>query len=223
MLRAYWTTAYFAQRLRHAVYRCLHPRAPWLTPESIAFLNKWLVPGYCGLEWGAGRSTLWFACRVRQLTSIEHDPQWFERTRASLAKRAVKHVRLVLCDAIAEEYAGAVAGFEDGALDFVLVDGASALRDACAAAAIPKIREGGLLIVDDAQRFLPLDVTVPGAIGTLAEPVTPMWKDVSERLAAWKCQVTCDGLRATVIWRRPVAAASGKSGSLPESMRPERL
>jgi SAM-dependent methyltransferase len=202
----YWTLTYLRQRLEHAFYRFTHPAAPWLTPEATVFLDKWLVPDYAGLEWGAGRSTLWFGRRVRRLTSIEHDPTWFERINQKLAKAGVANVGLRLV-ADAREYVQAAELFEEGSLDFVLVDGWAQLRDACVLAAIPRIREGGLLILDDAQRYLPLDVSVPGALGPDGEPLTPAWKEVAERLASWQRQVTCDGLRATVIWRRPVSSS----------------
>jgi len=183
-----------------------------LTPEAVAFLDKWLGRNHVGIEWGTGRSTLWLARRIGRLTSIEHDPAWFERTCRGLDKLSVGRVRILMRETSAQDYAGITDEFEDGGLDFALVDGVSALRDACTLAAISKIREGGLLILDDAQRYLPLDVVVPNAIGPRAEPLTPVWKQAACRLASWKCQMTCDGLRATVIWRRPVAASLMKTG-----------
>ena len=212
MIRSHWTPAYLNHRVRNAVYRLRHPKAPWLTPEAVAFLDKWLGRGHEGIEWGTGRSTCWFACRVGRLTSVEHDPAWFVRTCRRLEKVSAGRVRVLLREASAENYAGIADEFENGALDFVLVDGVSAWRDVCTLAAIPKIREGGLLILDDAQRYLPLDVGVPDAVGSRAEPITPAWKQAVELLASWKRQVSCDGLRATVIWRRPVAASMLKTG-----------
>jgi hypothetical protein len=47
----------------------MHPDVPWLTRQAVEILEDWLKPGYVGLEWGSGRSTLWFARRVSHLTS----------------------------------------------------------------------------------------------------------------------------------------------------------
>lgn len=207
MFPSFWTPTYWGHRFRDVFYRLLHPAAPWLTPEAIAFLDKWLVQNYVGLEWGAGRSTLWFAQRVRHLTSIEHDADWFDRIDRKLNKTDVGNVRLCRAPE-AGDYVRAGDAFKEGSLDFVLVDGRAELRDACVLAAIPRIRDGGLLILDDAQRYLPIDASVPGALGPEAGPLTPAWKEAWECLASWKCQVTCDGLRATVIWRRPVPSSS---------------
>jgi putative heme iron utilization protein len=50
----------------------LHPNWPWLTKEAILLLERLLRPDDIGLEFGSGRSTIWFAERVEKLISIEH-------------------------------------------------------------------------------------------------------------------------------------------------------
>ncbi|MCK5642361.1 MAG: hypothetical protein KAJ19_16255 [Gammaproteobacteria bacterium] len=55
--------------LRRQIWIRMHPDVPWLTRQAVEILEDWLKPGYVGLEWGSGRSTLWFARRVSHLTS----------------------------------------------------------------------------------------------------------------------------------------------------------
>lgn len=188
------------------MYRLTHREDPWLTPACIEFLAKWLRDDSRGMEWGAGKSTAWFARGIAHLTSVEHNPKWYERVSVMIDKPRYGDVRLLIKEPVAEKYVAVADEFEDESLDFVLVDGYSDLRGECVAAAIPKIRNGGLLILDDAQRYLPIESQAPRAIGPEAEPLTPLWAENTERLAGWKCLSTCDGLRSTLIWRRPLPA-----------------
>jgi hypothetical protein len=71
-------------RVRLLAHERRHPDAPWLTIEAVAFLEHRLACDGVGFEWGSGRSTVWLARRVRRLTSIEHDPTWFEKIRRRL-------------------------------------------------------------------------------------------------------------------------------------------
>src|SRR4051812_3857706 len=75
-MRSHWTPRYALNRALSAWFYFRHPEAPWLTPQSIALLDAWLKPSHRGIEWGAGRSTVWVGRRVAHLLSIECDPQW---------------------------------------------------------------------------------------------------------------------------------------------------
>ena len=84
------TPRYLIDRVRLIAYERRHPDAPWLTSEAIAFLERWLEPDAVGFEWGSGRSTVWFAQRVRQLISIEHDPHWYEEVTRRLDEKGLE-------------------------------------------------------------------------------------------------------------------------------------
>src|SRR5437762_2857857 len=57
---------------------------PWLTYPAIEFLAARVRPEMRVFEYGSGQSTLWWAARVRQVISCEHDPAWAERLRDQL-------------------------------------------------------------------------------------------------------------------------------------------
>jgi predicted O-methyltransferase YrrM len=135
---------YFYRRLQVMVFQLTHPGAPWLTQEAVSFLARNLRPEMRGFEWGSGRSTIWLAERVNRLVSVEHDPQWYEAICSSAAARNVDY-RL----AQGADYARQIGEFPDEYFDFVLVDGE--FREACLRAAAPKVRRGGLLILDNAD------------------------------------------------------------------------
>lgn len=122
------------------MYQSAHPGAPWLTRHANRFLESWLKPDYVGFEWGAGCSTVWFARRVAALTSVEHDPRWYQRFQKKLRVAGLDNVMLHIHPAGSAACVSAGADVADESLDFALVDGVSSRRVACAAVILPKIR-----------------------------------------------------------------------------------
>jgi hypothetical protein len=148
------------RRLAKRVGVLLHPGDPWLTRESVRFCQEHLTSEMVGLEWGSGRSTVWFAGRLRKLTSVEHDREWCNRVVRDLSKKNLHHATclFVPLDHDPSEptrpiynpvprYVAVAQKFVDVSLDFVVVDGH--YRQACIRAALPKLKSGGLLLVDN--------------------------------------------------------------------------
>ena len=196
----HWNLQYARDRLRLSVFSITHPGAPWLCPECVYFLDTWLQPTFTGFEWGAGRSTIWFADRVETVVSIEHDADWYRRVQQSLLARPQNNVDLKLIPADSAEYCAAIDRFADGTLDFVLVDGVGELRDTCALQALPKLRNGGALIVDDIHRYLPASSRSPNALRADAPPATNAWADFSARVEPWQLRRFSSGVTDTAIW-----------------------
>jgi len=202
---AHWTPRYAFDRARLFAYSALHPDAPWLAPGAARQLDAWLEPHHSCFEWGAGRSTIWFSRRVAQLTSIEHDARWYERVQQMRGASRLNNVdvRLVpVSDRYESEYIDAIRGFDDGSLDLVLVDGVSSLRDRCALAAIPKVRAGGLLVIDDIHRYLPSASRAPLALRPDATPLTREWAAAIDQLRTWEQTRHSSGVTDTGIWMR---------------------
>jgi predicted O-methyltransferase YrrM len=193
-------------------YECRNPSAPWLTRQMIAVLDTWLKPDDVGIEWGSGRSTLWLASRVAHLTTVEENAEWVERVGGMLAQQSglgrVELNRAPISEAdkrnpAASQYIGIGRGIAPTSLDFALVDGA--LRDHCAAVAIEKLKPGGILIVDNVERYIPrADKSFAPTARDLSDGFeTKEWERVFDTIKSWRCVWTSNGISDTALWVRP--------------------
>jgi predicted O-methyltransferase YrrM len=182
-------------RLRYWLWERRNADKPWLTPESIDYLENNLNTTMTGLEFGSGRSTAWFAGKLGRLISVEHHTEWFKTVQVRLADAGLSNVdyRHVPLDHPENEpekgrydpqpmYVAVASGFPDGFFDLVVVDGH--YRTNCILASLAKVKPGGLLLVDDANLW-PKN----------APPVPADWTETSR---------TTNGIKFTVIWRKPV-------------------
>ena len=197
----HWTPHYITSRLAEKYYHRSHADEPWLTPQAVRFLEGWLKPGDKMLEFGSGRSTIWFARRVNSLVSVEHDPLWYERVNASLKAQNLEHVIYLKksIEGSPAEYTLVPGRFEDNSLDVILVDGR--LRDECINASLPKLKPGGLLVLDNADVYIPSQVITPNAHREGVE--SPGWQVFLDTAAEWRCFWTCNGVSATAFYFKP--------------------
>jgi len=205
--RFYLTPRYVYHRIRNLVYQRAHPTDPWLTPEAIGLLDILLHPTDRGAEFGSGRSTLWFAGRVAALTSVETNARWHESVTLQLKERGVDNVDYILVpeDQPAENgdgpYAQVALTFPDDSLDFALVDGY--YRDYTAKYIMPKVKPGGLLIIDNINWHLPCRSKAPGTRPAELGPATSTWAEIGQALATWRTIWTSNGVWDTAIFFRP--------------------
>jgi predicted O-methyltransferase YrrM len=203
------TPRYVYNRTRLMWSEHVHPDHPWLTPEAVRLLTSMLRRSDRGVEFGSGRSTIWFAERVGYLTSVEHDKLWHQRVSVTLRDRGLTNVDYILAlqDQPPElgeisKYAGTVHTFEDATLDFTLVDGQ--YREYVTKLIMPKIRSGGLLIIDNVNWYLPPPRThAPASRTSALGPDGPVWEEVSRDLADWRSIWTTSGVTDTAIFIKP--------------------
>ncbi len=94
------------------------------------------------LEFGAGDSTSWLAQRCDNVVSIEHDPEWYAKVKAeapSVDLRLINRPYYKVCLEYPQHH-----------FDIVLVDGRN--RKGCIQYAALRLKPGGLLLLDDAER-----------------------------------------------------------------------
>jgi predicted O-methyltransferase YrrM len=202
------TPRYVYNRTRQILYEHDHPDDPWLTPEAVRLLTSMLRPADRGAEFGSGRSTIWFAERVGHLTSVEHDAQWYATVSARLKDRGLTNVDYILAprDQPAEpggmsEYARTALTFADGSLDFALIDGL--YRGRTASLMLPKIKSGGLLIIDNVNWYLPSRSHAPNSRTPARGPDGPVWAEVAQDLTDWRSIWTSSGVWDTAMYLKP--------------------
>ncbi|WP_044252067.1 class I SAM-dependent methyltransferase [Isosphaera pallida] len=175
----------------------IDPDRPWLCPGTIRFCQRALVGSQLGIEFGGGRSTLWLAGLTQRLITIEHDQEWHRWIEWALRRRGMEleprrvDLRWVPLDHPLEEperpeydpiprYVAQADTVEDSTLDFALIDGH--YRTQCVRRILPKLRPGGLLIVDDVNLWPSLENL----------PVPSSWTIADD---------SSNGLKRCVIWR----------------------
>jgi predicted O-methyltransferase YrrM len=203
------TPRYIINRAKLFIYEKRHPQDPWLTEASISFLREWIRPMDCGLEFGSGRSTVWLASRMHRLISVEHDPTWYERVgklveERGLASRVDRRL-LNYSDAVKgpNPYLDFLHGIPDQSLDFCLVDGMC--RDKCAWQCLSKVRQGGILAIDNINWYLPRrkPSTAPDSRSLRDGCASETWERVRMVLAEWRLYWTTNGITDTALWIKP--------------------
>jgi predicted O-methyltransferase YrrM len=202
------TPRYIVNRTRQMLYERAHPDDPWLAPAAIDLLRSLLRPTDRGLEFGSGRSTIWFAERVGALTSVEHDERWHASVSAMLKAKGFDNVDYILApgDQPMERggesaYARTALAFPDDSLDFALIDGH--YRDYSAKFTLPKIKPGGMLIIDNVNWYLPCQSKAPNSRTATLGPKTPAWAEAAAELAEWRTIWTTCGVWDTAIFIKP--------------------
>lgn len=202
------TPRYAYDRVRWKVHHWRRPFDPYLNAMVAGALADLVRPHHRGLETGAGASTVWFAEKCRHLTSVEHDPAWARRVASWLAQRGLTdRVDLRLCARTSEgtpgSYIQVIEEQPAASLDFVLIDGKK--RDQCAVAALPKLRPGGLMIVDDVHRYIPRQAPsrAPFARGLHSGFASATWRTFADLTSDWPCIWRSDGVSDTALWIKP--------------------
>ncbi len=183
-------------RVKYGIYELFHKEEPWLTPSAVSFLKNNILIKQTGFEWGSGRSTVWLAKRMKKLISVEHDLKWYNNISKKIKEQNVANIEywhIPLDHAESEpthplyektpKYVLAIDKISEGSLDIVIVDGH--YRQACILAAIPKIKNNGLLLIDDSNWLTWEGWGVPAD-----------WQIVSE---------TGNGIKTTTIWQKITA------------------
>ncbi len=119
---------------------------PWFSYPFIDFLTPRLTQDLVLFEFGSGSSTSFFAERVKQVISIEHNKEWFEIVN----KTKPNNVKLILTDSDSiDDYLNYLNNLKEK-VDVVIVDGLH--RNECLTYALEKLSENGVIVLDDSER-----------------------------------------------------------------------
>jgi len=126
---------------------------PWMVPSAVSHLAQIIRKDWKVFEFGSGWSTLWYAERSGTVTSVEHDPRWYDLVRLRLRDQAISNCDLRLLDL--KTFPKCIEGFENDVFDLVIVDGSEEVqgdRLGCVAVSTPKVKQGGYLVLDDSDQ-----------------------------------------------------------------------
>lgn len=118
---------------------------PWYTYPAIEYLNQFDFKGKKIFEWGSGNSSSFFSLKgVEKIISIEHDKSWYEKLKAEL-----KYNQELIYSELTE-YPDQINKKSD-TFDVIIIDGQR--RFDCAISAIGKLKDGGMIILDNSDWF----------------------------------------------------------------------
>jgi len=119
---------------------------PWLTYPMISFLKGKIKSNMCVFEYGSGHSTLWWSKQVSNLTSCEHDLEWYN----SLKERIPSNVEYVHCDFnYGGQYCRTILGYKNR-FEIIVIDGRDRVN--CAKNSLGALKDDGVIIWDNSDR-----------------------------------------------------------------------
>lgn len=193
------TPTYIVNRSLVVLDEYLHPGNPWLTRDAVVLLDSLLRKSDVGLEFGSGRSTKWFLERMDALTSVEENEGWYrrvERETRSFIDSGKLHYKLATDE---HEFVDVIDSFANASLDLCVVD--SLYRDVCALKCVPKIKKGGILVVDNINLFIPCDSSrSPDSRRSKDGAASERWMAFQKKTRDWRYIWTSNGVSDTGIW-----------------------
>jgi hypothetical protein len=190
---------------------------PWINFLALDFLKENLRPEFKVFEYGGGGSTLFFCKNVAQVATVEDHAEWFKTLTETVAAKGYQHWRGFfvspvpvadsrprshsnpddfksnvkgLEDMSFESYARCIDQFPEAYFDVVLVDGRA--RPSCIQQAIPRLKPGGLLVVDNTER--------PYYLTAFQQIIAEGFSVMEDRMAP--VAYTPDFTRTTILKRR---------------------
>jgi hypothetical protein len=118
---------------------------PWMNYPVISLLEERLTNDLNLFEYGSGYSTLFYAKRVRKVTSVEYDQKWFQVVNSQVPNNVTIIYRKKDVDG---DYCRAIASTGEQ-YDVVIVDGRDRMN--CVKQSLLRISPYGVILLDDSQ------------------------------------------------------------------------
>ena len=140
-----------------------NPGLPWMTPDSIEFLKNVINDDFRVFEWGSGKSTKWYAAKSKQVISVEHNKEWYDKVQSELKAEGHNNIdyrysyietedldqkKAIEANQI-PKYVAEIETCEDNSLDLVIIDGS--FRHICVQKSLKKVKPGKYLCIDNSN------------------------------------------------------------------------
>jgi hypothetical protein len=118
---------------------------PWYTYPAIQYLNQIDLRDRDVFEFGSGNGSFFWAERTRSITSVESDRQWYEL----IITRKRPNPEVLLVESLDND-PQSIRG-QNRQYDVIVIDGKR--RKLCAEAAVPCLREAGIIVLDNSDWY----------------------------------------------------------------------
>ena len=119
---------------------------PWMNYPVIELLKERLNKDQNIFEFGSGYSTFFYSQKVKAVTSVEYDKDWYELIKSGMPK----NVNIIYKKKdIDGDYCRSIKASNEK-FEVVIVDGRDRVN--CVKQAIPTLSLNGIILLDDSQR-----------------------------------------------------------------------
>lgn len=119
---------------------------PWVTYSFIDFIENRLTKNMIVFEYGSGNSTSYYASKVKEVHTVEHDVTWFDKVKNKMPNNVtINHEEL--------EYGGNYSkksSLSQIEYDVIIVDGRDRVN--CMINSMNSLSVNGVLVLDDSER-----------------------------------------------------------------------
>lgn len=150
---------------------------PWINFPALDYLEQQIKPTFRVFEYGGGGSTLFFCKKAAEVITVEDHAEWFKTLTETVKSKGYNNWQgfFIAPETVAdttarthtnpadfksgakglehlsfEQYARAIDPYPTEYFDLILVDGRA--RPSCIQQALPHLKSGGLLVVDNTER-----------------------------------------------------------------------
>jgi len=117
---------------------------PWIVPEAIQTLIYFLKPDHEVLEYGSGGSTLFFARRVKHVTSIDNSEVWAADVMKAAANKGLTNITMHVAPTT-----NACPKLTGQKFDVVLIDCCEIDRRTVLRTSLELTHPGSLIVIDN--------------------------------------------------------------------------
>ena len=120
---------------------------PWYTYPAIEYIGQLDFSNRTVFEYGSGNSSLFWNNIAARVISIEDNPQWYEKVLGMVKGKTNAEIKFIVDQ---PAYTTEILNHDD--FDVIIVDGSYRLE--CARTAVRRLKSGGMIILDNADRFV---------------------------------------------------------------------
>jgi hypothetical protein len=142
-ITGFWQTAKTGKPVN-----CVGEPIPFVNFSFLDFLKNRLSNKFVVFEYGSGNSTIYYANKVKNIVSVEHDNSWIKYLQSKLPKNS----QVIYADQgdIKNYCYKSIRKKPSIKFNIVIIDGRN--RVECVKACIPMLKRDGVIILDDSER-----------------------------------------------------------------------